>query len=384
MKSRFLWTTLSIATMISILTSCTTTTVENRQSASIEPKVKIGLFLDDGCRGNGPYQWVRLLANSPQLDLTLLDGQAIRDGKLADLQVLLCPGGGGAKQIAAMKPEGFERVRKFVEDGGSYIGICAGSYNAMNRDGRFAFLPYDYIDNAYGKLADLAFDFNEEGAKLLGLTPRQRVARYNGGNIMRPTKPTGKGDCQIVAVYKSSVSNYNKVAYNFMDTPAAVFGHYGKGKVMVTSFHPESYESTHDIALGCIYAVTGVKPVPVYPRKNKHPLRVGFCSLACVGTRAATELMALDREPDIDVDIFTLHEIDEGRLRHYDVVVMTDGDESSYSKWFGKEFYQRKFLDYLERGGRIVASGNGGKYLPEHRNVQVLSIGEPFAQAVRK
>ena len=381
MKTRLFWTTLSIAVMM-ILTSCTT--IEYEQSATEAPKVKIGLFLDEGCRGNGPYQWVRLLANSPQLDLTLLDGQDIRDGKLADLQVLLCPGGGGAKQIAAMKPEGFELVRKFVEDGGSYIGICAGSYNAMNRDGRFAFLPYDYIDNAYGKLADLAFEFNEEGAKLLGLTPRRRVARYNGGNIMRPTKPTGKGDCQVVAVYKSSVSDYNKVAYNFMDTPAAVFGHYGKGKVMVTSFHPESYESTHDIALGCIYAVTGVKPVPVYPRKDRHPLRVGFCSLACVGTRAALELMALDREPDIDVDIFSLHEIDEGRLRRYDVVVMTDGDESSYSKWFGNKFYQRKFLDYLERGGHIVASGNGGKYLPEHKNIQVLSVGDPFAKTVRK
>ena len=40
------------------------------------PKVKVGLFLDKGCFGNGTLRWARLLANSPQLELTLLDGKA--------------------------------------------------------------------------------------------------------------------------------------------------------------------------------------------------------------------------------------------------------------------------------------------------------------------
>ncbi len=385
MKSKPIVAVLAVATMM-IVTSCTSTKIaeKNEPLAESMPKVKVGLYLDDGCKGNGPWQWARLLAYSPQLELTFLDGKDIRDGKLAGLQLLLCPGGGGAKQIAAMKPEGFALVRKFVEEGGSYLGICAGSYNAMNRSGRFAFLPYDYIQGAHGKLADLAIDFNEEGAKMLGITPGRHIARYHGGNIMRPTEPTGKGESQVLAVFKSSVGNYDAPPYNFLDTPAVVFGQYGKGKVLVSSFHPESYESTHDIALGYIYALTGVKPVPVYPKKDKHPLHVGFFALGCVGPRPGHEMLALDRDPAFDVDIFTLHEIDVGSLRHYDVVVVPDGDENSFKTYLEKEFYKEQFKKFLERGGRIVASGNGSKYLPQHENIQVIPVGEPFSKAIGK
>ena len=367
-----------------MLVSCATTKMDLKggQVADALPKVKVGLYLDEGCRGNGPWQWARLMAYSPQLELTLLNGQDIRDGKLEGLQMLLCPGGGGAKQIAAMKPEGFALVKKFVEEGGAYLGICAGSYNAMNREGRFGFLPYDYIQGVHGKLADLAIDFTEEGAKMLGITPGRHIARYHGGNIMKPTAPTGKGESQVLAVFKSSVSNYDAAPYNFLDTPSVVYGQYGKGKVLISSFHPESYESTHDIALGYIYALTGVKPVPVYPQKNNRPLHVGFLSTGCVGPRPAREMLALDRDADFDVDIFTLHEIDVGNLRHYDVVVMPDGDENSYQNYLGKEFYKKQFVDYLERGGRIVASGNGAKYLPPHKNIQVIPVGEPFSNAL--
>ncbi|MBQ7652425.1 MAG: hypothetical protein IJS15_15815 [Victivallales bacterium] len=354
----------------------------NSPAPEVSAKLKVGLFLDEGCRGNGALQWVMLLAHSPQVELTLLDGKAIRDGKLNGLKLLVCPGGGGAKQIGAMKPAGYALVKKFVEEGGSYLGICAGSYNAMNREGRFGFLPYDYIQGAHGKLADLAIDFNEQGAAMLGIEPGRHIARYNGGNVMTPTEPTGKGEAQVLAVFKSSTGNHDKVAYNFIDTPAAVFGKYGKGKVAVTSFHPESYESTHCIALGCVYALSGIKPVPVYPQKSSRPLRVGFLSLACVGPRAANELLELDGNPALDVDIFSLHEINEGRMRHYDVVIMPDGDGNSYKNMFEKTFYKGQFDKYLEQRGRIVASGNGAQYLPKNANVKALPVGESFVKHV--
>ena len=219
---------------------------------------------------------------------------------------------------------------------------------------------------------------------MLGIQPGRHIARYNEGNIMRATEPTGKGESQVLAVYKSSVSHYDAAPYNFLDTPAVVFGHYGNGRVLVTSFHPESYESTPDIALGCIFALTGVKPVPIYPQKTKHPLRVGFFALGCVGPRATKEMLALDKQAALDVDIFTIHEINVGSLRHYDVVVMPDGDEASYKKYLETDFYKEQFKSFLERGGHIVASGNGAKYLPPHANIQVLPVGEPFVKAVTK
>ncbi len=386
MKTRLYGTVLSIAAL-SLLTSCTSMqVVENNEPPAYDgPKVKVGLFLDKGCRGNGALQWARLLAHSPQMDLTLLDANDIRNGKLDELQLLLCPGGSSKAQYDAMRPEGVEKVKQFIENGGSYIGVCAGSFNTMNREGRIALLPYDYILNASGQLADLAFEFDKESAQLLDIKPGRHIIRYHGGNIMKPTETTAPmGEAKVLAVFKSSVSAYGKAPFNFMDTPAVVLGQYGKGKVLASSCHPESYESTHDIALGYVLAVTGVKPVPIYPAKISRPLRIGWLSLACRGPRAAQEMLSLDKEADFDVEIFTLHEINDGRLRHYDVIVMPDGVELSYKNLMKNEFHKKQILNFIENGGRIIASGNGGKYLPKHANIQILPVGEPFAQALRK
>jgi glutamine amidotransferase-like uncharacterized protein len=367
---------------ITTMMSLTALSASVKATEAAMPKIKVGLFLDKGCFGNGTLLWTRLLANSPQLELTLLDGQDVRYGNLSDLQLLVCPGGGGSRQINSMGPIGFERVKKFVDDGGSYLGICAGSYNAMNRPNRFAFLPYDYVDDANGRLADLLVEVTDAGSKLLGLKAGRRIVCYDGGNVMRPTEPTGKGDSQILITFKSCVSEHGRAPYNFMDTPAVVFGQYGKGKVVACSFHPELYESTHCIAMGCIHALTGIQPVVQYPKKDIRPLRVGFLSDACVGPQPAREMLELDKKSNLDIEIFSTHEINIGRLRHYDMVVMPDGNESSYKDMMDREFNKNQFYDFLDRGGRIVAANSVGKYLPQHDNIQILSADEPLTSVL--
>ena len=120
MKTRSYGAVLGIAAL-SLLTSCATMQdVENNQPPAYEgPKVKVGLFLDKGCRGNGSLQWARLLAHCPQLDLTFLDANDIRDGKLDGLQLLLCPGGSSKAQYDAMGPDGDQNVKQFIENGGN-------------------------------------------------------------------------------------------------------------------------------------------------------------------------------------------------------------------------------------------------------------------------
>ena len=364
---------------ITTIMSLTALSASAKATEATTSKVKVGLFLDKGCFGNGTLLWARLLANSPQLELTLLDGQDVRYGKLSEVQILVCPGGGGSRQIDSMGPIGFERVKKFVDDGGGYLGVCAGSYNAMNRPNRFAFLPYDYVDDANGRLADLLVEVTDAGSKLLGIKAGRRIVCYDGGNVMRPTEPTGKGNSQILITFKSCVSEHGRAPYNFMDTPAVVFGQYGEGKVVACSFHPELYESTHCIAMGCIHALTGIQPVVQYPKKDIHPLRVGFLSEACVGPQPAHELLELDKKTNLDMEIFSTHEINIGRLHHYDMVVMPDGNEASYNDMMDREFNKNQFHDFLERGGRIVAANSVGKYLPSHDNIQILPLGESLA-----
>ena len=54
-------------------------------------KLKTGFYVDDGSRGNGAFTWAQLLFYSPQLEVTLLDGKDIRNGKLDNLDLLVVP-----------------------------------------------------------------------------------------------------------------------------------------------------------------------------------------------------------------------------------------------------------------------------------------------------
>ena len=51
-------------------------------------------------------------------------------GVLDRFDVLIQPGGSGSAQAKALEEEGRDKIRKFVDGGGGYLGICAGSYLA--------------------------------------------------------------------------------------------------------------------------------------------------------------------------------------------------------------------------------------------------------------
>ncbi len=239
------------------------------------PRIKTGFYVDRGSRGSGVLHLARFLAYSPQLDLVLLDGEDLRAGRLKDVQLLVIPGGSSRLQCEAMKPEGMEAIRKFVADGGRYVGICAGFHCTLNRPERLRLLPFEYCEGAGGSQGNLAVDLSEKAGQLLGIKPGRYMVRYSRGPISRPGKQPGEGWGEVLGVYKSTVGPIGRPGGNFFGAPAMIHGGFGKGKVIATSFHPESQESTRCIVQGCIYAVTGVRPVPVYPKKNRRPLRVG-------------------------------------------------------------------------------------------------------------
>ena len=352
--------------------------------AAANQPIRVGLFLDEGCQGNGVLRWAQLIEYSPELELVPLTGKDIREGRLQGLRLLVCPGGGSARQLKAMQPRGAALVKQFIADGGSYVGACAGCYNVLNRQGRMGLLPYDYIKNASGKYAALTVDFSEAGAKRLGIKTGRCQVRYHGGPVLRPTAPTGRGSGETVAVYKSSSGRPDRAPYNFLDTPSAIYGTYGKGKVIATSFHPESWDGTHDIALGCIYAVTGVKPRPVYPEKSWRRIRVGFCICGPVSPRTVHKMLMADRHPELDVQLISSQEILEGLLNHLDIIFVPEGKRESYQAVMKNPIWKNGVQTFMDRGGLVLAEGNGVGFVPAHANLKVLQPGDDLTARLRK
>ena len=61
-----------------------------------------------------------------QFEISRLTAEEIRSGKLADVDVLIHPGGSGSKQGNALGEQGRLAVREYVNQGGGYLGVCGG------------------------------------------------------------------------------------------------------------------------------------------------------------------------------------------------------------------------------------------------------------------
>lgn len=61
------------------------------------------------------------------LPFELVRAQDIRNGALADHQALFVPGGWASNKAKALGRDGMDAIRRFVDQGGNYIGFCGGA-----------------------------------------------------------------------------------------------------------------------------------------------------------------------------------------------------------------------------------------------------------------
>ena len=341
----------------------------------------VPVFLDTDIGGDIDDTWaLAYLLNSPELELELLVGKDLRDGKLKGLDLLVVPGGSSEMQYASMQEAGAEAVRKFVASGGSYFGVCAGFHCALYKPRRIGLLPFTHLKHGYGLQAPLVVELSERGAKVLDIPKGRYTVTYSEGPVAIPCEQPGEGWGEQLAVYLNSVSTPKRPKFNFSGTPAIIHGEYGKGKVIATSFHPEMRPPTYPIAFGCIYAVTGVKTKAVFPAKDKRPLRVGFSPVGMC-KRKVRNFLEFERQPDMDINLVL---VGDGTLEHIDVLVMSEGKAEPVRDFFKSPRYCELVTEFLERGGKMVVSESFAEIVPQHRNVVTVPVGGSFVDAVRK
>jgi hypothetical protein len=61
------------------------------------------------------------------LAFDLLRSEDIRNGRLTGYGLLFVPGGWASNKMKALGNAGIEEIRKFIRDGGSYVGFCGGA-----------------------------------------------------------------------------------------------------------------------------------------------------------------------------------------------------------------------------------------------------------------
>jgi len=315
--------------------------------------LKVAVYADLGPGGIGAAEWYRIVNDSPDMTLKLIDGAGVRAGGLAGQDLFVMPGGSSSNEYSSLGLDGIARMKDFIRGGGGYIGTCAGCCLLMDGPRRARVMPW----NTLGSESDLFYPqvkINEAGAKALGLKAGNHKLRYHGGPLMRATTNVIEGasfelwgTVDSECTYKGRVSKAKR-----MHGAAAILGGtYGKGRVFVTSMHPEYYESMHYIVVAAIRYVTGREVVIPRPQRKRGDLSVGYVMGSAKSIRNAQDMLDMAAIKGIDFQVLNGDDAFIDRFAHIDVLVAPAGIAKGKKN---ASTLRRAAEKFVSRGGTLL------------------------------
>jgi glutamine amidotransferase-like uncharacterized protein len=112
---------------------------------------KIGIYAGSGTSHS--WLWfVDMFEKMGFFDLSFLDEAAVKGDGLKHLDVMVMSGGDTFAVAESLDQQGADKIRSFVEQGGVYIGSCAGAYLPMNSSKK----PLDMFNFVDVKITNLS------------------------------------------------------------------------------------------------------------------------------------------------------------------------------------------------------------------------------------
>jgi len=173
--------------------------------------------------------------------------------------MLVMPGGADLGYCAVLNGKGNSRIKRFVQDGGSYLGLCAGGYYGSGRcefelgdkllevqgDRELAFFPGICRGCAYS-----GFKYHSENGacaaqlkvtKALNVTSKAFQAYYNGGGVFVDAGNYHKKGVEVLASYIEET-----LIESGTEQAAVVYCKVGSGGAILTGPHPEFVPESND------------------------------------------------------------------------------------------------------------------------------------------
>lgn len=205
-------------------------------------KMSVSIYSDRGASELGTASLEMVFEEKSQFYVKKVTADDILNGVLDKTDIFIMPGGADLPYCERLNGKGNEKIREFVERGGTYIGICAGAYYACRRI-RFKGRDYSvtgdrelgfFEGTAEGSLPFLTDGnyYSDNGAESKAMIPlkfREKIYDgyfyYHGGPMFIPD---------------SIADSRHKVIARYTDnTPAIVKGKIGKGSYLISGVHFE-------------------------------------------------------------------------------------------------------------------------------------------------
>ena len=329
-----------------------------------EKPLRVAVFVGGGARNIGVFRWLELTARAKNVVATPVDGDAVRGGALDSADVLVMPGGSSVDESKSLGPDGREKVKSFVRNGGGYVGTCAGCCLLMESSkghpDMLNMIPFKFGPS--GGKADLSIAFNRRAEELAGIKKGTHAVRYSEGPVPLPSIPVKDSDVEVVATYNGDVNaKGDKERPSMAGQAAAVAGTYGKGRLFVLAVHPESDADDHYILKGAFRFLTGRELEWDSFRRRRGQLAVGFMCDDSFGVETAKLVQRLVTGEEFDVIPLNKDRVADGYLRRVDAVLAPDGACSAKPKAGLYGDNSARTQAFLARGGRIFAWGRAAE-----------------------
>ncbi len=211
--------------------------------AVIPKTINVALFDGEGAGIPGEEHVLSVLTPYPSIHVEKLAPSQIRSDTLSSFDVVIFSGGASHAQAHTLGDDGLEAVRIFIENGGGYLGICAGAHLAIA--GSVWTLG---ILNAKKVVEDewrrgkgfVDIELTEEGRNIFGDVQEIFKCRYANGVIITPLQDPALPPYTIGAYFRTEIADNDTTKGAMINTPAIVMSTYGKGRVMTISSHPEN------------------------------------------------------------------------------------------------------------------------------------------------
>ena len=218
-----------------------------------EKPIRVAIFDGDGV-GPSAIPLIAAIEKAKEhpFQISRITAAEIQSGKLAEVDVLVHPGGSGGGQGKALGEKGRKAVRDVVRQGGGYLGVCGGAYLATNDyEWSLNLIDAKVVDKRHWARGngDVQLQLSKEGAVFFSQTEPVISIHYAQGPLLarpewdNPDVP----NYESLAIFKTEIALKGAPQGIMARTSAAVRAQYGKGRVFCFSPHPELTEGLHHL-----------------------------------------------------------------------------------------------------------------------------------------
>lgn len=203
--------------------------------------LQVAIYQTPNSANSGMHMIRRRIELVAGVHVTELTPASFGSQDLSKFQLVVFGGGSGSKQAANIGEPGRAAVRKFVAEGGGYLGICAGAYLACKGfDWGIGLLDARTVSPKWVRgRARLELELSEVGREVFGDVRDRFFVSYNNGPVIQPLGDDSLADYEVLAWFRTEANGKESPRGVMVNSPAVVRTTFGQGRVVTISPHPE-------------------------------------------------------------------------------------------------------------------------------------------------